>query len=72
MPSFRYRIDYEHTDPDKKFQVDSRSGEVTLKNELDREVEERHEVHVLAVDRGILLYMMICLTMLLSGEQYFI
>ena len=48
-----YMIDYENTDPDKKFQVNPTTGQVTLRNKLDRETQEYHTVHVLAVDAGL-------------------
>ena len=49
---YRYEIDYENTDPEKKFAVDPVSGVVTVRNELDREEEEVQTVHILAVDKG--------------------
>ena len=49
---FRYAIDYEQTDPTQRFQVDPISGEVTLRNELDRETEHIHIVDIIAIDKG--------------------
>ena len=48
----RYSIDYANTDPNQKFAIDSGTGEVTVKNNLDREEQELHVVHILATDKG--------------------
>lgn len=50
--SHRYYIDYENTDPTKRFAIDPISGEVTTGSELDYETETEYTVHILAIDTG--------------------
>lgn len=48
----RYSIDYENTDPEKKFAIDAATGDVTTRNTVDREEQADYEVHILAIDEG--------------------
>ncbi|ELU14775.1 hypothetical protein CAPTEDRAFT_226653 [Capitella teleta] len=48
---FEYFIDYMNTDKEFKFKVNE-DGEVTLRNQLDRETVDSYELHVLAIDKG--------------------
>ena len=50
---YRYEVDYANTDPLMQFAIDPVTGEVTVRNNLDREVEEVMTVHILAVDEGM-------------------
>ena len=49
---FSYYIDYRNTDPKFNFEVDPQSGDVKIRNKLDRETRRDFEVHVLAIDEG--------------------
>ena len=48
----RYFIDYRYSDQDKKFMIDKSTGEVKLRNKLDREITAEHTVKILAKDKG--------------------
>ena len=47
-----FMIDYEGSDPEKKFWIDPSSGVVSLVKPLDRETVENYELYIWAVDRG--------------------
>ena len=56
MNYYRFWIDYEFTDPYKWFQIGGTSGQVTVRNTLDRELlastNYQTEVRILAIDEG--------------------
>ena len=51
-------IDYENTDPRKRFKIETLSGsnpkraKVLLRNPLDRAIEDIHNLRILAIDKG--------------------
>ena len=49
----RYFIDYENTDPNKRFEIHPSTGVVTIRNELDYETETEYLVDILAIDNGM-------------------
>ena len=46
----------DESDPDGLFDIDPKTGVITVAKDLDRETEEEHELLLLAVDKGIVLH----------------
>jgi len=49
---YRYYVDHYNTDPKFKFRVDEVTGVVSIRNELDPDVQRKFNIHILAVDQG--------------------
>jgi len=54
---YRYFIDYELSeDADRRFVVNPDHGIVAIRSGLDRETKPTYNIHILAIDKGMVLF----------------